>query len=249
MGVGERRQGHEAVVRRRNRFHTLEAPLAPAQARPFQDLLTGVGEIDVQALLRGFTVGDTSDRALAVGAYNALSAAVFSATGFEAPDRAPASGLSDLSAGAMVGMVGYFCPLIDKLTERGCTVLVLEQAPQRVAERTGVSVTGDPGDLRSCVHVLCTAATLINDTLDEILAAIAGHTQVELIGPTGSGLPDPLFDRGVVTVGGTRFTDRAVLLDCLGRNESWGAAGRKYQLNPANYPGLDSLLERLGRQQ
>ena len=200
-------------------------------------------QVDARVLLRGFSAGDISDRALAVGAYNALSAAVFRASGFEAPDRAPSSGLSELPAGAKVGMVGYFCPLIDKLTERGCSVLVLEQAPQRVDDRPGVSVTRDPVDLRTCAHVLCTAATLINDTLDDILVAVAGHAEVELIGPTGSGLPDPLFGRGVVSVGGVRFADRTALLECLGRNESWGAAGRKYQLTPASYPGWARLLQ------
>ena len=31
------------------------------------------------------------------------------------------------------------------------------------------------------------------------------------------------------------------------RGESWGAAGRKYQLSPATYPGLDRLLDDVGR--
>jgi len=197
---------------------------------------------DASLVLAGFTEGNAVDRALALGVYNALSAAVLRDAGFHAPDRAPASGLPDLPPGSLVGMVGYFCPLIDKLMERGCAVLVLEQAPQRVVERPGVTLTIDPGDLSRCAHVLCTAATLINDSLGQILSAVAEGATVELIGPSGSGLPDPLFARGVASVGGSSFAQKSSLLECLERGESWGSAGRKYQLTPENYPGYGRLL-------
>lgn len=201
---------------------------------------------DTATLLDGFTRGDVAGRALAVGAYNALSAAVQCAAGFQAPDRIADSGMAALPPGVRVGMVGYFCPLVDKLTERGCSVLILERTPQRVDERPNVAVTRDPGELQGCAHVLCTAATLINDSLDDIMAAVSGHAPVELIGPTGSGLPDPLFERGVATVGGIQFGDQKTLLDCLDRGESWGVAGRKYQLSSEVYPGISALLDRVG---
>lgn len=198
---------------------------------------------DAATLLSGFASHDPADRALALGTYNALSAALFHASGFVAPDRDAASGLAGLPAAATVGMVGYFCPLVDKLIERGCDVVVLEKAPERVAVRPGVSVTDATSDLRRCHHVLCTASTLINDTLDDVAAAVVGHASLELIGPSGSGAPDALFDAGVASVGGIDFGDRDALLDCLRRGESWGAAGRKYQLTTSTYPGVDRLLD------
>jgi uncharacterized protein (DUF4213/DUF364 family) len=82
---------------------------------------------------------------------------------------------------------------------------------------------------------------LINDTLGELLAAVSADTRFELIGPSGSGLPDPLFARGVASVGGISFADNQCLLEHLNRGESWGRAGRKYQLSAANYPGIDHL--------
>ena len=193
-------------------------------------------------MLRGFATTDHASRALALGVYNALSSAMLRKAGFQAPDRAPSSGLPDLPHGSLVGMVGYFCPLVDKLTERGCRVLVIEHAPQRVVERPGVTVSRDHRDLKRCAHVLCTAATLINDTLEEIVSVIGDGVAVELIGPSGSGLPDPLFARGVASVGGSSFPDKSALLHRLGRGESWGDASRKYQLTPANYPGQADLM-------
>jgi uncharacterized protein (DUF4213/DUF364 family) len=143
-------------------------------------------------------------------------------------------------------MVGYFCPLVDKRPEQGCEVLILEQSPERIAERSDVSVTCEPNDLRNCKLVLCTASTLINDTLEELLEVVSEVAKFELIGPSGSGLPDPLFARGVASVGGISFADKRRLLELLGRGESWGTAGRKYQLSASNYPGLDRV-EEMGR--
>ena len=201
---------------------------------------------DPLSLLTGFSQHDLADRALALGAYNALSAALMRASGFEPPDRAGNSGLDATPPGAPIGMVGYFCPLVDKLTAQGSEVLVLEQAPERVPDRPGVLMTADPRDLRQCGRVLCTASTLINDSLAGLLATVDRQAPFELIGPSGSGLPDPLFARGVATVGGIQFPGREQLLDQLRRGESWGSAGRKYQLDTRSYPGLDELLALLG---
>ena len=67
----------------------------------------------------------------------------------------------------------YFCPLVDKLTGRGCHVLVLEQAPEHLTVRTDVLVTHDSWDLRRCQRVLCTAATLINGAIESVLTAVS----------------------------------------------------------------------------
>ena len=200
---------------------------------------------DPAMLLQGLVSADPASRALGLGTYNALSAALFRAAGFEPPDRGGGSGLDGLVGDATIGMVGYFGPLVDRLTERGKQVLILERSPQRVPERAGVAATGDASQLARCARVLCTASTLVNDTLSGLLAAVGPDTPVELVGPSGSGLPDPLFARGVVAVGGISFDRRESLLEKLEAGDSWGEAGRKYQLEPGNYPGLVALLERL----
>ncbi|RMG35206.1 MAG: hypothetical protein D6720_07720 [Gammaproteobacteria bacterium] len=193
-------------------------------------------------LLEAFAHHDPAERALALGTYNALSASLLHRSNFSFPDRASASDLDPASCGDTIGMVGYFCPLVERLVSQGFQVLVLEKVPQRVAIQPGVSVTDDPEALRRSQHVFCTAATLINGTLEEILAATSGQVPLELIGPSGSGLPDPLFRRRVAAVGGIDFPAAGPLLDALRQQRSWGAAGRKYRLTPANYPGAEHFL-------
>jgi uncharacterized protein (DUF4213/DUF364 family) len=196
----------------------------------------------VKPLLRGFERTDLAERALAIGVYNALSASLFKRAQFVPPDRAAVSGLDRPVPGETVGMVGYFGPLVDRLLTRGCNVLALELAPERVSAQPGLASTVNPKDLCVCAHVLCTAATLVNDTLDELLTVLSGHVPVELVGPSGSGLPDALFARGVTSVGGIRFDDREALVTSLERGEPWGTTGRKYQLTPDGYPGADGLI-------
>lgn len=219
-----------------------------------QDILPGISrrypvpercDEDAASLLQGFASTDPATRALALGAYNALSASLYRAAGFEPPDRTANSGLNHLSPGYPVGMVGYFSPLVDKLAARGCEVLVLERSPERVPERPGVAVTTRPRDLADCKQILCTASTLINDSLEEVLAVTLAGSRFELVGPSGSGLPDPLFARGVTSIGGVSFSDREQLIDHLRRGGSWGEAGRKYQLDANSYPGLERLIAKV----
>jgi hypothetical protein len=96
--------------------------------------------------------------------------------------------------------------------------------------------------LSACRLVYCTASTLINDTLERILACCTAAQAVDLIGPSGSGLPDVLFAHGIHAVGGVSFANAGKLRAALGQRESWGAAGTKYELTAAGYPGADALL-------
>jgi hypothetical protein len=100
----------------------------------------------------------------------------------------------------------------------------------------------DLASLAHCRLVYCTASTLINDSLEQVLENCVNAEAVDLIGPTGSGLPDVLFEHGVHAVGGVSFDDAVALREVLARRESWGAVGNKYELTAANYPGFEALL-------
>jgi len=181
------------------------------------------------------------DRALAIGAWNALSQHLIRRAGYVCPKRGSAGG-SQPRPGEQVGMIGYFCPIIDRLVEQGVEVLVVEQQPGRVPQRPGVELSQDLTSLADCRLVYCTASTLINDSLEQVLDCCAAAESVDLIGPTGSGLPDVLFEFGIHAVGGVCFDDTAALRGVLARRESWGSAGHKYELTAANYPGFEALL-------
>ena len=198
-----------------------------------------------RTLLSGFAEDDLPTRALAVGAFNALSQSLMRRAGYRPPGRRAGEESGALPPGSRVGMVGYFCPVVDRLVAAGMEVLVLEQAPERVPDREAVRLTTEPAALAGCRQIICTASVLINDTLDTLLAAAPGVDSFQLIGPTGSGLPDALFRRGVTAVGGIDFGNAEALLAHLARRESWGKAGRKYEITPEAYPGMEALLAKL----
>lgn len=191
-------------------------------------------------------LGDSAlpERALALGAWNALSQSLIRRAAFQCPPRG--SGGSKPLRGERVGMVGYFCPVIDRLVEQGVEVLVIEQQPDRVPQREQVQLSEDLRSLADCRLVYCTASTLINDTLEEVLECCSGAEMVDLIGPSGSGLPDVLFEHGIHAVGGVSFGDADALRAALARRENWGPVGSKYELTRDSYPGVEALLGAAG---
>ncbi|MBT3205537.1 MAG: hypothetical protein HOM14_20480 [Gammaproteobacteria bacterium] len=201
-------------------------------------------ESNVLDLIEQLTDDSPALNAVALGTFNALSQHVMSRAGF-LPTEAGNMGLSKPQAGQTIGMVGFFRPLIEKLISQEVNVLVLEKNPDRVDIQDGIKLSTNPADLANCEQILCTASTLINGTLDGLLDVCSQSTSFSLIGPSGSGLPDILLQHGVDSVGGFYVNDQTALLDALQKQESWGHAGKKYQLTPDNYPGISQLLKQI----
>ncbi len=187
-----------------------------------------------------------AQRALAIGLFNACSDHVMRRAGF-VPTHVPAAGKRDPQPGETIGMVGYFRPLVKNLKSRGCDLIVLERQPERVTIEQGVRVATKPQALAGCRSIICTASTLINDSLDTLLSAATTAESFALIGPTASGLPDVLFAHGVTATGGIWFDDASAVQEKLSQHASWGKVGQKFELTPANYPGIDALLAQISR--
>jgi len=212
---------------------------------------------DTLSLIKHFGNESPALRSIALGAFNALSQHVMNRAGYSPVNSIEdnsfennsvkdiSTGINKPKAGEKVCMVGYFRPLIDKFLQQNIQILVLEKNPARVELQDGISLSTNPEDLSSCKHILCTASTLINGTLETILAASENAATFSLIGPSGSGLPDILFKHGVDAVGGIHFHDKIALQAALDKQESWGHAGSKYQITPDNYPGILPLLEKI----
>jgi uncharacterized protein (DUF4213/DUF364 family) len=197
--------------------------------------------LSLRQCLQGLDQSSLPERALAIGAWNALSQHLIRRAGYVCPPRGSAQGFEP-RAGERIGMVGYFCPVIDRLVEQGVDVLVIEQQPDRVPKRAHVELSQDLQALAECRLVYCTASTLINDSLQQVMDSCVNAQAVDLIGPTGSGRPDVLFKHGVHAVGGVSFDDAEGLREALARRESWGRVGKKYELTADNYPGAEALL-------
>ncbi|MCP4488190.1 MAG: hypothetical protein GY820_12840 [Gammaproteobacteria bacterium] len=201
----------------------------------------GQVRLSLRECLEGLGESSLPERTLALGAWNALSQYLIRQAEFQCPPRGTVAGVKP-QHGERVGMVGYFCPVIDRLVDQGVEVLVIEQQPGRVPQREHVELSEDLEALADCRLVYCTASTLINDSLERVLDCCTGAEAVELIGPSGSGLPDVPFEYGVHAVGGVSFDDTSTLREALRRRESWGPTGSKYELTSVNYPGFEALL-------
>ncbi len=202
---------------------------------------------DALELARWYLREDGARRAIGLGAIGAISQALFRASGFVPPDAINPIADLEPSANDHIGMVGYFPSLVRMLRASGIPLTVLELDESLVQRDERFEVTTEPARLSACNKVLCTASTLINDTVDEVLACASGADYVALIGPSANCVPDPLFERGASLVGGSAVMDYARLEQCCETGEDWGDCVRKYCLSPDNYPGTDVLIERLSR--
>lgn len=142
-----------------------------------------------------------------------------------------------------MGMVGFFPPLVAKFRESGQKLTVLEQNPDFIEKSGNLEVTLDPQKLKVCDEVLCTASTLLNDSLQDILNCCGENSHISLIGPTAGCLPDALFDRGISSVGASRVVNLDLLLKRMQNGESWGDSVEKYTINRQDYKGYKALLK------
>jgi uncharacterized protein (DUF4213/DUF364 family) len=130
---------------------------------------------------------------------------------------------TEIRSGDNVVVVGAFVPFLRELKRRRQAFLVLEQDPAtlkadempffRPAEQAA-SVVPDADVL------LITGTTLINDTLEELLALAKPAARVTMVGPTVTMLPDAFLQRGADVLGTVRITDPEAFLDILAEGGS-----------------------------
>ena len=203
---------------------------------PLQRRVQGADTLALTTALGG---ADLARSALALGALNALSQHLMRRAGF---DPTVFSRQKDGQGAGRLGMVGYFPPLAERYRAQGIELVVIEKNPSRVPDDPGIRLGTRPSALADCDRVICTASALINDSLDEVLAALAPAATLALTGPSASCLPDPLFDAGVTTIGGIRIEHPEELAAALQSGGSWSEYGSKYQMGVADYPGVERLL-------
>lgn len=184
---------------------------------------------DALALARSLRGGDDAARSVVVAALNALTASFWRHVGYVPPPATDSFGLA-LEAGRTLGMVGNFPSLVRQARASGIEVTVLERKAHMVKREPGLEITLDPRALTHCDQVICTAATLLNDSLDEVLGCCAPGAEVAVVGPSAGILPEPLFVRGVAVVGGTLLRDAQEACRRLAAGQKLGDAGYRYRL-------------------
>lgn len=116
----------------------------------------------------------------------------------------------DASAGKTVVLVGAFQSLMDKLAGQPCRLRVLELDPGAIPERHRrfyVPAAQAPEILPLAHSVVLTGSTLVNHTLDGLLACITPGTFTALAGPSAGLPPAILFRKGISLIGTIRILD------------------------------------------
>jgi uncharacterized protein len=130
---------------------------------------------------------------------------------------------TDIRHGDKVVVVGAFVPFLKGLKRRGQDFLVLEQDPAtlkadelpffRPAERAA-EILPDADVL------LITGSTLVNNTLEHLLALSRPDARVTVVGPTVGMLPDAFLARGADVLGCVRITEPDAFLELLAEGGS-----------------------------
>jgi len=196
-------------------------------------------------LVNGLASSDELDRTFAMAAVNAISQHVFRRANYSLNTAANSMAAMGFSENDHVGMVGFFPSLVERLREKNIRLTVLELREHLLQQDERFEVTMDVQNLQHCNKVLCTASTLLNDSLPDVLKHCAAAERVAIIGPTASCLPDPLFERGVDIIGASTVVEVNTLMERSGDNQSWGNAVQKYVIEHHAYPGYEKLLDRL----
>ena len=206
--------------------------------------LAAPSRLDVRSLSRWYGDGEPARRALGFAALNAISQHLFARAAF-APDTATSSvSLLEPGEGDHVGMIGLFPTLVNRILAAGARLTVAELNPELVRDNGRYRVTLDGRELSACNKVISTSTVLLNDTIDDVLASCRGASYFGIIGPGAGCLPDPLFARGVNTVGGARVVAREHLIASLTGGKRWGDGVEKYCIRTDGYPGVEALLAR-----
>ena len=165
-------------------------------------------------------------RAVGIASMNALAALCW--------DRRPhpdvdmeigvdAFDVAGIRPGQRVVVVGAFVPFLRELKRRGQPYLVLEQDPATLKpdeipyyrHASQAQLVVPEADI-----LLVTGTTLVNDTLDQILAAARRDTCKVVVGPTVGLVPDAYLRRGCNVLGTIRITEADAFLDVLAEGGS-----------------------------
>ncbi len=224
-----------------------EAACCPssAMAMPFPGKLAGRRAAD---LAREALSGHGIRRAVGIATVNALADCCWQHRPHPDVELRPgvdAFDATEIRNRDKVVVVGAFVPFLKELKRRGQPFLVLEQDPATLkADELPFFRPAEQASeiLPEADVVLITGATLVNNTLEDLLALVRPETRVTIVGPTVGMLPDAFLARGADVLGCVKITDADTFLDLLAEGGSgyhfFGRSAQKLVLarRPVEYP-------------
>ena len=194
-----------------------------AMAMPFPGKLRGR---PVRDLLRETEAVGGLRRAVGVATMNALADMCWerhATRGIELRTGVDAYDAACIQPGENVVVVGAFAPFLKSLKRARQQFTVLEMDPATLKpDELPYFRPADQADavLPSADVVLITGTTLVNDTLEHLLALCRPTARVVVVEPTVGLLPDAFLRRGVDVLGGIRVTAPDAFLDVLAEGGS-----------------------------
>jgi uncharacterized protein (DUF4213/DUF364 family) len=132
----------------------------------------------------------------------------------------------------VVGMVGYFGPLVEFVTARASKLHIFERRP--TANGHVLPDWAAPVLLPECGVVLLSATTIANRTADSLLECARQAREDALLGPSTPMVPEVFAERGVTLLSGVQVFDADRLLRIVsegGGTQRFGTAVRKLVLH------------------
>ena len=170
--------------------------------------------------------GNGLRRAVGIATLNALADLCWQrrpAAGVELRPGADAFDATALLEGDRIVLVGAFIPFLKELKRRRVPFLVLEQNPAALKAEEMPFYRPAEAAAEIVPHadvLLVTGSTLLNDTLEDLLAMAQPDARVTVVGPTVGMLPDAFVARGADILGSVRITRPDAFLDLLAEGGS-----------------------------
>lgn len=168
-----------------------------------------------------FGEGNPLTEIISTASINAICQHVMKEVDFQCDYVTDPTGLLSIGGGDRVGMVGLFSGLVDTIKNAGAELVIIEKKEHLAHKYHDLPITLDATKLSACNKILCTGTTLLNDSLDDILAHCSPDAFISVVGPTAGYFPDPLFACGVDVVGGRVVVDSEEFLRRLAHRKPW----------------------------
>ncbi|MFW5725194.1 MAG: Rossmann-like domain-containing protein [Bacteroidota bacterium] len=156
-------------------------------------------------------------------ATSAISSKILQQSAYTIVDDTDPIDLLELGPRSSVTIVGAFPSYIRKAEQHQCRIKVLEfHQSALLPEHKQYYVPAEKfGEVIPASDVvIITGFTLLNNTIDGLLAAVTPGTKVVVTGPSGSVIPDILFESKVNIIGATRITDAPRLFQLVSEGGS-----------------------------
>lgn len=161
---------------------------------------------------------------LKIATLNAVSAKMLFSGKYKILTNIDPIDLMDIYSGKTITIVGAFQSYIDKISKTNSTLYVLELNEEAFLGGDRKYYVPANEYKRVLPHsdiVLITGLTLVNNTLDDLLATIKPGAQIIVSGPSSGCMPDVMFNYNVSIIGTVKITDAELMLKLA----SEGAAG------------------------